>query len=160
MRGHIIGKLVNALQGMDWTHMRNSSCLCFNVVHHALYFRYLRSNWVSRLPGDIGMDANGAYIPRKPLGWSEAYAEGEPSWAGTGPTGVEIPSTQAPGDEPLRPKSSETGWQPNIVVTSSSQKFYSIPIAIEENSWDVHNNLARYPSLLLMMFAFLRLEYL
>jgi len=71
--------------------------------------RYLRSNWVSRLPGDIGMDANGAYIPRKPLGWSEAYAEGEPSWAGTGPTGVEIPSTQAPGDEPLRPKSSETG---------------------------------------------------
>ena len=92
------------------------SRLCFYFVQPFLvdlyYFRYLRSNWVSRLPGDIGMDANGAYIPRKPLGWSEAYAEGEPSWAGTGPTGVETPSTQAPGSEPQKSKAAETECRP------------------------------------------------
>ena len=94
--------------GLDTYETNHLDCVSTLFIY-ALYFRYLRSNWVSRLPGDIGMDANGAYIPRKPLGWSEAYAEGEPSWAGTGPTGVETPSTQAPGDEPQKPKSSETG---------------------------------------------------
>ena len=103
MRGHIIGKLVNAHQGMKYM---NS----IELTGHR--FRYLRTNWVSRLPGDIGMDANGAYIPRKPLGWSEAYAEEEPSWAGSGPTGVEIPSTQARDSEPQKSKAAETKYQP------------------------------------------------
>ena len=71
--------------------------------------RYLRTNWVSRLPGDFGMDANGDYKPRKPLGWSQAYPGGEPSWAGTGPTGVD--SARASRSESQQTNPAETEGQ-------------------------------------------------
>ena len=55
------------------------------------------------------MDANGDYKPRKPLGCSQAYPGGEPSWAETGPTGVD--SARASRSESQQTNPAETEGQ-------------------------------------------------
>ena len=89
MKDHIVGKQANVLQGKAFS--------IFSCHYLAPTPRYLRSNWVARLPGDSGLDPNGNYIPRRPLGWAEAYPGEQPSWAGTGPSGCDIPSSPRTG---------------------------------------------------------------